>query len=119
MRALIATVITALTVICLLGYAANATASNGTGTDAFCEKHCGTPVTSCPNTPPTECPTPTECPAVTCPNVTCEGTTVTVNPTPCPEPKFPNYVPCRKLKDGSLKCPRPRTPRRVLAPVKG
>lgn len=72
------------------------------------------------------CPAPVECPVVEpvcpdpppCPTVTCEGgeeTTnnyITVNR--CPD--LPNYIPCRRKADGSVKCPRPRAPKRVLMP---
>lgn len=113
MNALIATL------VCVLFLSNAVRADNkGEGSADFCERHgCGqTECTPCPQPP---LPPPCVCPDVTCEATDCSKTTVTVNPTPCPEyeVKFPNYVPCRKRKDGSLKCPRPKTPRRVLAPI--
>lgn len=83
-------------------------ADNGTGTPAFCERHCGVVEPTCPD--------PAPCVPTVCPDVQCGDTTVTVLPTPCPAPDFPNYRPCKRKADGSLQCPRKRTPRRVLVP---
>lgn len=35
----------------------------------------------------------------------------------CPEYKAPNYRPCKIKRDGTLSCPHPRNPHRVLVPV--
>lgn len=107
-----------LSILIALAGTTPAFASEGTGTASFCERHgCGEP---------TDPGTVVECPNVTCPDVTCQATdcsktTVVVNPTPCPTTPpvtFPDYVPCRKKNDGTLVCPRKKTPRRVLHPVK-
>jgi hypothetical protein len=113
------TIIAALVLLCSL--AAPAFASEGTGTAGFCERHGCQPGDG----PAIECPDPVVCPTqtVTCEATDCSKTTVVVTPTPCPSVTtptitFPDYVPCRKKNDGTLVCPRPRTPRRVLHPVK-
>lgn len=75
-----------------------------------------TPTTLPPQECPTACPDPGPCLPVTC---TCESTQTVVEVARCPEiPAAPNYVPCRKRKDGTFKCPRPRAPRRLLMPEK-
>lgn len=106
-----------IVIAALAALSAPAAASNGTGTAAFCERHgCSAPA-ECPKPEPcptVECPA---CPTLVCPDVVCNdesGPVVLVAPQECPA--APNYVPCRRRKDGTMKCPRPLTPRRVLAP---
>lgn len=65
------------------------------------------PTPPCPDPGPFSCPDPAPCPAVIC-----DATTVVVDR--CPE--HPNLVPCRRRNDGTLRCPRPRSPRRVIVP---
>jgi len=83
------------------------------------------PVDACPTPqdvkrcyPDAGCPDPAPCPEVVCRYEGEAGDTtnyITVNR--CPDVAFPNYRPCRVKNDGTLKCPRPGAPRRVLAPI--
>jgi len=47
----------------------------------------------------------------------CDGASATVAVERCP--MFPDYVPCRKRKNGTVKCPRRGAARRVLKPFTG
>lgn len=75
------------------------------------------------------CPDPAPCPAVTC-DCTYEGGTtnyITVNRCPdipacpassvCPAFVAPRYQVCKVKRDGTLRCPHPRAPRRVFVPL--
>lgn len=94
----------------VLSVATWANANNGQGSPDFCERHgCNVP---------TACPDPAPCPVVepcteqpVCPDLVCNGTTLTVAPT-----AFPNYRPCKRKKSGKLVCPAPKRPQRVLVP---
>ena len=79
-------------VICAVDVCSNGKCSNGApGTDGA-----GT------------CVTNQDCPAV----VNNTNTTITVNR--CPDQE--SLIPCRRLSNGRLLCPRTRTPRRILVP---
>lgn len=93
-------------VLAILLCATLASANNGEGTPRFCERHgCGLPenqecVPGQEQEQPDACPPPTcvcECPAA---------------PSCTPEV----LVPCRRNNDGTMTCPRRKSPRRVLVP---
>jgi hypothetical protein len=83
-------------------------------------------VACCPAPDPAECapcPDPAPCPTVTCDCVYEGGTTnyITVNrcpdASPCPAFVAPRYQVCKVKRDGTLRCPHPRAPRRVFVPL--
>lgn len=92
----------------LLAVSTAAFANNGEGTPRFCERHgCGLPENQecVPGVQqPTECPSP--CPTPTC---VCECPAA-----PACTPEV--LVPCRRNNDGTMTCPRKKSPRRVLVP---
>ena len=75
------------------------------------------PVVTCEPCQPTACPDPapsdvtTAAPAPTCPPVD-------VYVAPCQEYTAPMYKPCKRRKNGTLRCPSPKVPQRILVPVK-
>jgi hypothetical protein len=103
----------ALAVLCFVGvaFAAQPDCTGDRHYDGVACCPAAPPVTTTTAPPAVACPDPAPCAPVTC---TCESTETVVQVDRCPE--APNYVPCRRKRDGTLRCPRPKTPRRVLAP---
>jgi len=80
-------------------------------------------VACCPAGECAPCPDPAPCPTVTCDCVYEGGTTnyITVNrcpdASPCAAFVAPRYQVCKVKRDGTLRCPHRRAPRRVFVPL--